>query len=128
MDELKKIEDVTNKFLMELLFTMVPEYQLYYEQENNVDDLFIGRYLFMNDFASFLSDEIIQNPQSVIVSKAFNFINKIGESDNLEVLNVVRVGILEILYTKKNLNRDLVLTFLSEKMQKYFKELSSSYY
>ncbi len=128
MDELEKIDDLTNKILANLLFKMLPEYQKFYEHENIGNDLNVGGYLFMNEFASFLSSEIIRNPQSTTVSKSFDFINKIGESDNLEVLNIVKIGILEILYTNKNVNREVVFTLLSKKMQKCFQEISKSFF
>lgn len=128
MDELKKIDDLVNNILADILFRMVPEYQAFYEQENVEDDLYFEGYLFMNEFATFLCDELVRNPHSTIVSKSFNFINKVGESKNLEVLNIVKIGILEVLYTNKRVKRDLVVKYLSKKMQDCFQELSKSYY
>lgn len=82
----------------------------------------------MNEFASFLSGEIEKYPTSVIVNKSLDFINKVGESDNLEVINILKVGILEILYTSKNIDRKLVSDALSKKLQRYFLDFSRSYY
>jgi len=128
MDELKKINDFIYRILANLLFKMIPEYRMIYVLENNEDDFSSGVYLFMNEFASFLSNEIEKDPTSSIVNKSFIFINKVGESNNLEVLNILKIGILEILYTSKNIDRKLVSSFLSEKLQIYFQEFSRNYY
>lgn len=125
MDELNRIDDFTCRSLVALLFNMVSEYQTICKFENNFPG---GVYLFMNEFASFLSCEIEKDPTSIIVNKSFDFINKVGESNNLEVINILRIGILEILYTSKNMDRELVSDSLSEKLQKYFLEFSRSYY
>jgi len=127
MDELKNINDFIYKILADLLFKILPEYRTIFELENNEYNLSGGVYLFMNEFASFLCKEIEKDPKSIIVNKAFTFINKVGESNNLEILNILRVGILEILYTSKNVNRELVSNSLSEKLREYFHEFSRYY-
>lgn len=128
MDELNKINDFIYRIIANLLFNMIPEYRIIYVLENIEDDFSSGVYLFMNEFASFLSNEIEKDPTSIIVNKSFIFINKAGESNNLEVLNILKIGILEILYTSKNIDRKLVSSFLSEKLQIYFHEFSRNYY
>lgn len=127
MDELKNIDDFIYKVLADLLFKILPEYRTIFELENDEYNLSSGVYLFMNEFTSFLCNEIEKDPKSVIVNKGFTFINKVGESDNLEVLNILRVGILEILYTSKNIDRQLVSNSLSEKLRNYFHEFSRYY-
>ncbi|SEI52149.1 hypothetical protein SAMN05216327_102199 [Dyadobacter sp. SG02] len=125
MDELNKIDYFISQSLVNLLFNMVPECRCVFKFENN----FPGEvYLFMNEFASFLSGEIEKSPTSDIVNNSFAFINKIGESSNLEVINILKIGVLEILYTSKNIDRKLVSDALSEKLQKYFLDFSRSYY
>ncbi|WP_426295684.1 DUF7674 family protein [Dyadobacter endophyticus] len=125
MDELNKIDDFIYRSLMDLLFNMAPECQGIFKLEYNFPG---GVYLFMNEFASFLSSEIEKDPTSAIVNKSFAFINKVGKSNNLEVINILKVGILEILYTSKNIDRKLVSDALSQKLQRYFHEFSRSYY
>lgn len=127
MDELKSINDFIYKVLTDLLFEILPEYRTFFDSENIKFDFSDGVYLFMNEFASFLCNELEKDPGSVIVHKAFYFINKVGESNNLEVLNILRVGILEILFTSKNTDRELVSRSLSEKLKKHFHELSKYY-
>jgi len=128
MDELNKIDNFICRSLTDLLFQMIPEYQKIYELENSTIIFSNGVYLFMNEFTLFLSNEIEKDSTSVIVKKAFTFINKVGESNNLEVLNILKIGILEILYTNKNIDRKLVYGFLNIKLQKYFNEFSENYY
>ena len=128
MDTLKKIDEYIFRTLSDLLFATIPEYQEYYELENKEIDLLDGVYLFMNEFAIFLCKEIEKNPTNVIVNKAFIFINDIGESDNLEVVNILRVGILEILYSDKNIKRKLVSDLLNKKAKRVFQQLSEYYY
>lgn len=128
LTDLEKIDEYIFKTLCNLLFTRIPEYQKYHEIENKEIDLLDGVYLFMNDFAIFLSKEIEKDPTSVIVNKAFLFINDIGESNNLEVLNILKVGVLEILYSSKDIDRKLVSDFLSKKTKRVFQEFSKYYY
>lgn len=125
MDELNKIDEFICQSLVDLLFNMVPECKDIFKFEYSFPG---GVYLFMNGFASFLSDEIEKDPMSVIVNKSFVYINEVGESNNLEVINILKVGILEILYTSRNIDRKLVSDALSEKLQRYFLEFSRSYY
>ena len=127
MDELKNINDFIYNVLVDLLFKFLPEYRAIFELENNEYNPSSGIYLFMNEFASFLCNEIEKDPKSIIVDKSFTFINKVGESNNLEVLNILIVGILEILYTSKNIDRELVSNSLSEKLKKHFDQFSTYY-
>ena len=127
MDELKKIDDFTFEVLEKLLLKNLPEYRAIIELENKEDHHSFGVYLFLNDFSSFLCNEISRDPESDFVNRAFSYINEVGESNNLEVLNILRVGILEILYTSDNVNRDFVSSSLSEKLRKYFLDFSRYY-
>ena len=78
MDELNRIDDFTSRILVDLLFDMVSECRATLKFDNSPG----GVYLFMNEFASFLSSEIEKNPSSLIVYKSFDFLNKVGESNN----------------------------------------------
>jgi hypothetical protein len=128
MDALKKIDEFIFRILSNLLFKIIPEYQIFCESENKKNDFSNGVYLFMNEFALFLSNEIEKEPTSTVVNNSFIFINKVGESNNLEVLNILKIGVLEILYTSKGIDRKLVSDCLSEKLKKYFQEFSKYYY
>lgn len=57
---------------------------------------------------------------SKYVKDAFEYINILRESNNLEVLNKVKAGILEILYTAKGLDKNIVKNLLSEKLKSVF--------
>lgn len=128
MEELNNINEFIFNALADLLFKIIPEYRTVFEKENNEHYHSSGVYLFMNEFASFLCNEIGKNPNSEIVKKGFSFINNVGESNNLEVLNILRVGILEILYTNKNIERELISNYLSEKLKIYFNDFSKYYH
>jgi len=128
MKELDEIDNEICRILISLLLRIVPEYNIFYKQERLENDLpENGIYLFMNSFATHLSEEFMKTPNSDLVKNSFKYINNIGESYNLEVLNILRVGILEILYTTKGLNRSEVSNMLSEKIQNYFNDFSRFY-
>lgn len=129
MKEFEEINNCINKKLISLLFRIVPEYALIFKQNNVEEDLHEDDiYLFMSDFATSLGKEmIINNSSSSYVSNSFTYINKLGESNNLEIINIVKVGILEILYTTNNLDRDCVNNLLSEKLRIYFNDFSNYY-
>jgi hypothetical protein len=128
MNELKEIDDYTYKVLVLLLLRIVPEYKTIFEQNYSVADLpDEGVYLFMNEFATGLAKEIKKDKSSSFVQNAFSYINIVGERNNLEILNIVRVGILEILYTEKDVNRDEVNEMLSEKLKRMFSMFSKYY-
>jgi len=127
MEELNKIDDFIYKTLNDLLFDAVPEFKTVFELDSSNYNFSGGLYLLMNEFASFLAKEIEIEPAGAVVSKAFTFINQLGESNNLEVLNILKVGILEIIYTEKNIDREMIAGCLSEKLQKYFYEFSHYY-
>ena len=128
LDALKKINKNILRILANLLFQRIPEYKKKYELENNAIDFTDGVYLFMNEFASFLCNEIEKDPTSDVVDKSFIFINEVGESHNLEIINVVKIGILEVLYTSKGIDRKLVSDFLNPRLKIYFQEFSKHYH
>ncbi|PJJ79083.1 hypothetical protein CLV57_2207 [Mucilaginibacter auburnensis] len=101
---------------------MVPEYN--YESNAFKDD---GIYLFMNDFASTLAESIKQDPNSHFVSNSFNYINTIGERSDPDVINLINVGIIEILYTEQSLSRAFIAMRLSEKLSVLFHAWSEHY-
>jgi len=127
MEELIRIDDFIYKTLNDLLFDAVPEFQTAFELDSSKYNFSGGVYLLMNEFASFLAKEIEIEPSGAVVSKAFGFINQLGESNNLEVLNILKVGVLEIIYTEKNIDREMVAGCLSERLQKCFHEFSHYY-
>lgn len=128
MNELEKIDSYTYSVLVSLLLKMVPEYKVIFDEkysESNLPDE--GVYLFMNEFASCLSGEIKTNLSSNFVKNAFNYINTIGESNNLELLNILKVGILEMLYTERGVDRNSVAENLSKKLKISFWSFSKYY-
>lgn len=126
MIELEKIDKCIYEELKALLFEMVPGYERIFAQiQDNLSENDI--YLFMHEFSTFLGEEMEKCTSNVFISNAFNFINKIGESNNLEILNILKVGILETLYTIPHLDRKQVFHHLSDKLQGYFQECSKYY-
>jgi len=68
IEELEKINDFIHKVLVDLLFKFLPEYQEHFEMENNEHDIsFSDIYLFMNEFASYIADEIERDPKKVFL-------------------------------------------------------------
>jgi hypothetical protein len=128
MNELEQIESDIYRMLVILLLRTVPEYKTIFEQNCSLENLpEKGVYLFMNEFAAYLTDEIKKEPSSSFVKNAFTFINTVGEKDNLELLNIVKVGILEILYTEKGVDRNLVSGMLIDKLKRDFNTFSKFY-
>lgn len=122
--KLNEIDDFISKVLKSLLFDMVPEYA----KDDTEEDVSEGEiYFFMHDFARGLGRELSNDNSSIFVKNAFKYINLLGESDNLEILNIVTVGILEILYTTEFLNRNMVCGLLCEKLKIQFNNFSDYY-
>lgn len=129
MKELEEIDDYIYNALAALLLKMVPEYRKEIEQKDKEVILQEeGVYRFMYEFSVCLSGKIVENISSDFVAKAFMYINKVGESHNLELQNIIRVGILEILYTTKELDRNHVYDMLNEKLKVDFHSFSKYYY
>lgn len=124
-NKLDQIDDFISEVLKSLLFDMVPEYAKDYAEEDVFEE---GIYFFMCDFATHLGKELSINNSSSFVKNAFKYINHLGESHNLEILNIVHVGILEILYTTESLDRNMVSGLLCEKLKIYFNNWSAYYY
>ncbi len=127
MKPLEEIDVFIFDTLIGLLFDKVPEYKEIVEMGEY--SLFSDRstYLFMNEFATYLGGQIIADCTSPFVERSFDYINFIGQSHNCEIINIVHVGILEILYTERGVDRQFVKMNLSEKLQSYF-EAWSKYY
>lgn len=119
---LNKINVCTYTTLADLLIKYVPAYSYVCDLSQT-----IGGYLFMNEFASRLVDEIESNPSSSFVVNSFKYINEIGQATNLEVLNILKVGILEILFSS-NIDKAIIIRYLSENVRKQFLEFSKFYY
>jgi len=129
MKELEKIDRYIYSSLVDLLLKMVPEYKKKIEQSGSKIIMpEEGVYRFMYEFSVCLIEEILENIYSDFVTNAFMYINKVGESHNLELQNILRIGIFEILYTTKELDRNQVCNMLSEKLQKDFNAFSKYYY
>lgn len=122
--KLNEIDNYISKVLKFLLFEMVPEYAKGYAKEDVSEE---GIYFFMNDFAIDLGRELSFDNSSSFVKNAFEYINLLGAHNNLEILNIVNVGILEILYTTESLNRNMVCDLLCEKLKIHFNSFSDYY-
>jgi hypothetical protein len=127
MKPLEEIDIFIFDTLAGILFDKVPEYKEIVEMGE--DSRFSDRltYGFMNEFATYLGCQIIADRTSPFVESSFDYINYIGQSHNCEIINIVHVGILEILYTEEGVDREWVKMNLSEKLQPYF-EAWSKYY
>lgn len=123
----KKLNDI-NKFtyqkLGEMLYEIVPQYHDYCTCSLDEYD---GNYTFMNKFSIVLSKEIEKNNSSEFVQNSFKFINQLGDSNNLEVLNILKVGILEILYTSGITIRNYAFEQLDDKNKQRFSNFSNLY-
>lgn len=128
MNSIGKIDELTFIILREVLFEMVPNFSGFLEKENEHIQLTNGVYLFMYDFATFLGNELITNTAGSNVQKSFDYINRLADSNNLEIINILKIGILEILYSAKNIDRRKVASFLNERGQNYFIEISKNYH
>ena len=128
MNELDKINTYTFETLGYLLFKMVPEYKTIFDLDIYKDEAIIGNYIFMNGFATELTEEMKKNSSSTFVRNSFNYINEIGESNNLEILNILRVGILEILYTSgESVRKQTEELLSSDKVKSIFNSFSKFY-
>ena len=121
MNNFEELDNIISKMIKDKLYEMVPEYS---NEKNNED----GIYFFMNEFTLSLIDEIEQSQSNKFIDNSFEFINHLGESNNLEILNIVKVGVLEILYTSENLKRQKIEKLLSEKLRLIFRDFSKHYY
>jgi len=125
MQLFKEIDSLIREKILLALLECVPSYR------NKMDSIQIefnkdSVYLSLNEFSEKLAEELQSETSSVFVLESFDFINMLGESNNLEIINIVKVGILEILYTG-NCNRSLVRNLLSEKLKPHY-DLWSKYY
>lgn len=125
MKNLEKIESCIYTILVEELYNIVPEYKKNQDKFDKEDNYI---YLFMNDFSTKLSESLESNDNYDFINNSFNYINLLGESNNLEVINILKVGILEILYSYNKSNRDLIKNRLSDKVQDYFIQFSDYYW
>ena len=114
VNKLKKIDSFIYETLYEILIDTVPEFKIISQNQNIDLEPIQGNYSFMNDFALILSENIKEDPSSYFVRNSLKFINAIGQTNNLEVLNLIKVGILEILYTQDSKSRDFIYDSLSQ--------------
>ncbi len=121
-NHLINIDKYIYKEIRELLFQIVPEFRVYY------DDVECGNYSFMNEFAMKLCDEIKKNGDSDFVQNSICYINILSESNNLEVINILKVGILEILFTSDIDVRNFMFKHLNKKNAEYFSEFKNFYH
>lgn len=110
-----------------LLFEKIPEYKFLFDAKEDKDFFDIGSHLFMNEFATHLATEIKKNVDSDFVIKSINFINELSKNKSDKVLNLLKVGILEILYTSGIETRNRVFNLLNDKNKEFFKYFSKFY-
>ena len=120
-----EIDKFTFKQIGILLFEMIPEYRSRIEDIGSYECL--GNYSFLNDFAIALCKEIETSKENDYIKKSFSFINALSETKNLEVINLLKVGILEILFTSGNPVREYSSTLLSESAKIYFMSFKELY-
>ncbi|WP_276681298.1 DUF7674 family protein [Empedobacter brevis] len=121
MNNFNELDNIIYKIVKDKLYEMVPEYSYYENGET-------GIYFFMNEFNVSLINEIEDHKSNNFIDNSFELINYLGESNNLEILNIIKVGILEILYTSENLDRKKIEELLSEKLRPIFRNFSNYYY
>lgn len=126
MKIIDEIQKFTYQGIGNLLLDLIPEYKSIIDADQYQNDTTFGNYLFLNSFATYLAIQI-ENNETEFLSKSFNFINQLAESNNLEILNLLKVGILEILYTSGNNVRLKTYENLNEKALSIFSELSKYY-
>lgn len=129
MNELEKIDKYIFEILNQLLFNIVPQYRQKVKQaplEANLSDH--GIYFCMYEFACHLTEEIKISLESEFVINSFKFINMVGESHNLELQNIIRVGVLEILYSTIELDRNEIKNMLNNKLRLEFSNFSKHYH
>ena len=127
MNDLRKIQEITQEVLGPLLFDMIPEYKSIFDMDPYKYEAVIGDYLFMNDFASSLARKIEEDNHSIFVANSIKYINIVSESNNLEVLNILKIGILEILYSSGKSIREKTYELLNAKTKIIFEEFSKLY-
>lgn len=126
--DLKEIDKFIFNTLSSILHEKVPEYKSMLDLGGGsgyASDC--STYLLMNEFAVFLGDRIKEDATGAFVKKSFEYINLLGQSDNREILNIVHVGILEILYSESGVDRAWVTMNLSDKLRTYFESWSEYY-
>ncbi len=121
MNDFEELDNIISKIVKDKLYKMVPEYCYYKNNET-------GIYFFMNEFTSSLVNEIEQHKSNKFIDNSFEFINYLGDSNNLEILNIIKIGVLEILYTSKNIERKIIEDLLNDKLKLIFKNFSNYYY
>jgi len=103
-----------------MLFDMVPEYKDVFNKEELEHTFEFGGILFFNEFSTYLAEKVVENPNSEFVLNSIAFINELGNCNNPKHLNILEIGILEILYTsgieareyfEKNLSLDNRIIF-----------------
>lgn len=101
----QEIDSSLQKKMAEFLFEKVPNYRKIFERGGN--DYEIGGYLFMNRFTTDILNEYKSNKESPLVTDFFDFVEECSKTTNMEVLNLVNVGIIEILYSTSELREEI---------------------
>lgn len=112
------IYDLMTVYLIEK-FPELKSKHLSYDHED-------GIYRFMYHFSNLVIKEINNEEVPLIRTQAIDFINDLAKSNNLEVINILKVGILEILYSTKSV-REKVRSLLSNECLVYFNHYSEYY-
>lgn len=126
-EKLQIIDDYIYTTLAELLFEIVPQYKGFLKNHLERTEK-LGDYTFMNHFSVRLCSELKEDPLSEFVICAFKFINGLSESKNLEILNILKVGILEILYTEDATIRSIATSQLNARNKILFEQFSKWYF
>lgn len=109
------------------LLDLVPEYRVFHDQHRAKGPVDFGSHTFLYEFANALSAALTTEPPSSFVDHAMAFLNELGESSSLEQLNLLNVGVLEILYTNGIDVRAKARALLSAKNLATFDAFSTHY-
>ena len=119
---LENIDECIRKEIVEMLFSTCPTYRKIIDPE----DLDMGVYLLLNGFAMCVSRNLVTNESESLNDEAFSFINNLGESFNQEIINLLKVGVLEMFYDNPE-NYEVICNRLKGKSKDYYVQMASLY-
>jgi hypothetical protein len=106
--EIEKFTEITNNFIYERMgeffIEKIPLYTTIYTPDPYDA---IGGYFFLNNFALELCKELKAKVKSDFITQSIHFINEVSKSTNLEIQNLIKVGVLEILYSDVEVREDV---------------------
>ncbi len=113
------------RFEAENLLIAIPEFKLEYLDVNHKID-FDYSYLLYGDFALFINREIHKDPPNLgLIERCYDYINILGESKDKEIVNLLVVGVLEVLTDNKEL-QEVSVRLLKGVSKKYYMGLFES--